>query len=355
MGGANLDILPLLMQQAQQQQYLGFQSAQNALGGGYTPGFSGAGQNILGSPVGGGFNPLMLFMMMGMFGQMGQMMALLMMLFQQQGQSPFSQGQGGVPVGTPGNFPPGIYPPGVLPPQGNLPPGYYRPPCPVTCPYPQPQPYPQFDLTNAGKVTQTQPGGVITYTTHGGYVITANHDQVTITTPDGKLINPYGKGTTPLDKHTLSESGDPHEYLDGKYLKDWDGKKRSIILGDGTVVNMDATGPHGVTTGMHIFDGGQEAIINNQNNTYSVDFNLQRVFRDRSQLDYGETSFFGYGYDGKFHFDPVKLGVNPAAANGQGNNFLDPGFLQQFYGQGYFPFLQGPNAPAQGNPQLLFA
>lgn len=99
--------------------------------------------------------------------------------------------------------------------------------------------------------------------------------------------------TDPLGRNTVQMWGDPHENLNGKHLKDWWGERRSVILGDGTKVTMEAAGPHGVVvlTSIYALDGNLQ--FDNVSNTVlhqsqnSVDTRL----RESTQYD-GETACF---------------------------------------------------------------
>ncbi|MEW6280985.1 MAG: hypothetical protein AB1758_20395, partial [Candidatus Eremiobacterota bacterium] len=135
-----------------------------------------------------------------------------------------------------------------------------------------------------GTLQQDCKGKPIEYTTSGGYKVTVNHDKVTILDPCGNKVE---------------QSGDPHEHVNGKHIKDWDGKARSIILPDGTKITMNASGPHGVTEHTSIYDGTQNVQIDNRSNTVeSRSFNpWDTAGRERTQMD-GETAYMGYGQDG---------------------------------------------------------
>ncbi|MBM3466138.1 MAG: DUF1521 domain-containing protein, partial [Armatimonadetes bacterium] len=138
--------------------------------------------------------------------------------------------------------------------------------------------------------TLTQNGGSgkpIQYTTSGGYNVSIDGHTITIKDPQGK--------------HTVKHWGDPHEEVDGKHIKDWDGKTRSIILGDGTKITMNADSPTGVTKHTSIYDGAQEIQIDNtKNHIEKIGFNPWETARsERAQAD-GETSYMGFREDGTF-------------------------------------------------------
>ena len=90
-------------------------------------------------------------------------------------------------------------------------------------------------------------GGLIWYESSGGYCIGMHGHTITI--------------VDPLRMNTVQHWGDPHENLNGKHIKDWggaegwDGRRRSILLDDGTRITMEALGPHGVTDWTSIYDG----------------------------------------------------------------------------------------------------
>ena len=128
-------------------------------------------------------------------------------------------------------------------------------------------------------------GQPIEYITSGGYTIKLDHHTITI--------------TDFLGTNTVQHWGDPHENLNGKHIKDWggepewDGARRSLLLGDGTLVTMQAPGPHGVTQYTSIYDGMHNLQIDNCRNAiehHGMDV-LDTRLRDASQHD-GETALF---------------------------------------------------------------
>lgn len=138
-----------------------------------------------------------------------------------------------------------------------------------------------------GQLSQKAPGKPISYRTSGGYNVTINGHTVTITDPSGK--------------NTVKHWGDPHEKVNGKTIKDWEGKTRTLVLGDGTKITMGADGPHGVIHNTSIYDGGQAIHINNDKNQITnVSFNpYQSMMQEAYQPD-GETSYVGYNCKGDF-------------------------------------------------------
>lgn len=161
--------------------------------------------------------------------------------------------------------------------------GCFPPPPPQCVCYPPSQQPPQTH--QGGELKQGGPGQPIDYTTHGGYKVNVNGTTVTITDPSGK--------------HTVTHSGDPHEYVDGKHVKDWDEKTRTMILEDGTRVTMNATSKDGLITDTTIYDGAQEIKINNQNTTVSsVSFDPYKTQYDARHQAAGETAYFGHDQRG---------------------------------------------------------
>jgi hypothetical protein len=122
-------------------------------------------------------------------------------------------------------------------------------------------------------------GKPIEYKTSGGYTIKVDKHHITITDPQGK--------------NKVEHWGDPHENLNGKHIKDWEGKQRTVILEDGTKITMTAQGPHGVTENMSIYDGRQNVQIDNNANkiTHHSMNPWDTARRERQQYD-GETSVF---------------------------------------------------------------
>lgn len=85
-----------------------------------------------------------------------------------------------------------------------------------------------------------------------------------------------GEWRVEVDKHTITVSrlliggtlkwevwGDPHENLNGKHIKGWEGRYRSLLLQDGTKVTMWADGPQKVVEKTSIYDGPQSHEIGN--------------------------------------------------------------------------------------------
>jgi len=170
--------------------------------------------------------------------------------------------------------------------------GYYPP-------YPQPYQRPNY----GGQLSQEGEGKPINYKTSGGWNVQVNGGEITITDPNGE--------------HKVVHSGDPHEYVDGKHIKDWDEKTRSLILADGTKITMNATGPQGTIQNYSIYDGNESIQINaNGNKIDNVSFDpRQRMWADANQSD-GETAYVGYDRKGDFVYKDIykqneNLGVTP--------------------------------------------
>ena len=73
----------------------------------------------------------------------------------------------------------------------------------------------------------------------------------------------------------------------------WDGNRRTLLLGDGSKLTMNATGPHGLVLETSIYDGGRELHLSNPTNTvvfHGTDPVGARC-RDATQHD-GETASF---------------------------------------------------------------
>ena len=191
-----------------------------------------------------------------------------------------------------------------------------------------------------GQLCQEGPGKPINYHTSGGWNVSVNGDKVIITDPSGQ--------------HKIEHSGDPHEYLDGKHIKDWEGKDRSILLPDGTKISMGATGAQGLITGVSIYDGDQNVQINNQQNQVTHrSFNpYDTKAREFYQAD-GETSRVSEGWRGlsyqNLYTQDQNLGVRP--------NFKDLGFAknEKWYQEPFFGLFSGPRVNDRyDDPRLLF-
>lgn len=156
------------------------------------------------------------------------------------------------------------------------------------CPqqYSQPQNHcPEQGMNWGGTLCQEGgKGKPATYTTSGGYNVTMNGDRISITDPNGNKVEHWG---------------DPHENVNGKHVKDWNEKTRTLILGDGTKITMNATGPQGVTEHTSIYDGAQNVQFNNKTNEVEHrSFNpWDTAGREATQAD-GEASWMGIARNG---------------------------------------------------------
>ena len=144
-----------------------------------------------------------------------------------------------------------------------------------------------FDPFPGGVLSRPAAGGgyPMTYLTHGGYTIKIDRHTITITDRQGM--------------NTVQHWGDPHENLNGKHLKDWGGRlewtdhRRSIVLGDGTKLTMEASGPLGMVEFTSIYDEYRNVQFDNVANLvrhYSTDI-VDTQDRDAAQYD-GETALF---------------------------------------------------------------
>ena len=175
-----------------------------------------------------------------------------------------------------------------------------------------------------GQLNQEKQGKPITYTTSGGYNVTVDKHTITIKDPSGK--------------NTVQHWGDPHEKLNGKHIKDWQQKQRTVVLGDGTKITMNADGPKGVTLGTSIYDGNQNVQINNKTNTIEHhSFNpYDTMYREMSQYD-GETSVFytnrnGAGIYNNIYSEDSSFNVTSLYQQlGRTGGYHNPGKVYDFF------------------------
>ncbi len=122
-------------------------------------------------------------------------------------------------------------------------------------------------------------GKPISYTASNGYKVEIDKHTIKITDPKGK--------------HEYKTWGDPHENLDGKHIKDWEGKTRTIKLPGGVKLTMQAKSWNGVTNHVNIFDKNRAVSIDNLKNEVESNTLVMRdkVALDRKEAD-GEVSFF---------------------------------------------------------------
>jgi hypothetical protein len=143
-----------------------------------------------------------------------------------------------------------------------------------------------------GTLTQTADGQPATYTDPNGWSVSMSGSTVTITDPSGK--------------HTVQNSGDPHEQVDGTYMGgvngaaggsgQWNGTAQTIKLPDGTQVTMNANAFNQPIQSTSIFvpgENGQGAreiqYNNNSNSVTSQSFNAQQVYQDQANTVQGQA------------------------------------------------------------------
>ena len=175
-----------------------------------------------------------------------------------------------------------------------------------------------------GQLSQEGKGKPISYTTSGGYQVTVDKHTISVKDPSGKNV--------------LKHWGDPHENLNGKHLKDWQSKQRTVVLGDGTKLTMSADGPKGVTLNTSIYDGNQNVQINNKDNqVYHHSFNpYDTMYREMNQYD-GETALFqtnrfGAGVYNNIYNEDKNFNVSSLYQQiGRTGGFFNPGKVYDFY------------------------
>lgn len=193
--------------------------------------------------------------------------------------------------------------------------GHQCPPSRCCC---RPQPQDGQLCQKGGK------GKPISYTTRGGYQVSVNKHTITVKDPSGKNV--------------LKHWGDPHENLNGKHLKDWQGKQRSVVLGDGTKITMSATGPKGVTLNTSIYDGRQNVQIDNKKNQVTHhSFNpYDTMYREMGQYD-GETALFRTGRNGAGVYNNIynqdkHFGITPLYQQlGRTGGYFNPSKVYDFF------------------------
>jgi hypothetical protein len=126
--------------------------------------------------------------------------------------------------------------------------------------------------------------------------------------PDGALeyASRSGRWTVLVNQHQIIATrkmggafaskwevwGDPHENLNGKHIKDWEGTRRTLLLDDGTKITMDALGAQGLVHTTSIYDGAQSHEIGNAGNQlrHSCVHAQTAMQRDAAEYD-GEAAF----------------------------------------------------------------
>jgi hypothetical protein len=121
--------------------------------------------------------------------------------------------------------------------------------------------------------------------TAGGYRIVVDLHTITV--------------TDPLGLNKVEHWGDPHENLNGKHIKDWagnvawDGTRRTIELGDGSRVTLEAYGAQGVVFRTSLYDGARNVQVDNCRNrvVHASSDPVDTATRDQLQYD-GEIASF---------------------------------------------------------------
>lgn len=102
--------------------------------------------------------------------------------------------------------------------------------------------------------------GSWSYTTSGGWTVVVTGWTVTITTPDKtSKVQFWGNRFEGPEEFAMA-----HENFNGKHIKDSNGKVRSVLLTDGTLVTMDGTIGADRTTQVSIYDSDQTHRLRNR-------------------------------------------------------------------------------------------
>ena len=174
-------------------------------------------------------------------------------------------------------------------------------------------------------------GQPLEYVTTGGYTIKVDRHTVTV--------------TDFLGTNTVQHWGDPHENLNGKHIKDWggepewEGSRRSLVLGDGTKVTMEAQGAQGDALHTSMYDGDRYLQFDNCRialEHHGVDA-TDTALRDAAQHD-GEAATFSTDaesgiatytnvYNEDAQFDIIEFEV----PLGQTGGFANPNQVNDYY------------------------
>lgn len=154
-----------------------------------------------------------------------------------------------------------------------------------------------------GRLWRQNPDGVFFMTTQANWRIQLNGSTLTIHTPDLKA-----KWECWGDK--------VHENLNGKHIKDWEGRRRTILLPGDTTITMTSAeqtpgGPITLQT-ISLYDAGQSHRINAQTKTVEMSVLLSRV-GEAAEPD-GETMRIWHLGAGRYYTENIYVeeAVNPA-------------------------------------------
>jgi hypothetical protein len=134
------------------------------------------------------------------------------------------------------------------------------------------------------------PEDPMVFTTSGCWTVTIDHTTITFTGPSGL--------------NRVETWGDPHENLNGKHIKDWLTRRRTILLPGGAIVTMRATGKQGVVDLVNVYDGPHAREIDNATHTVTsqTDDPLETAALEAAEHD-GETARITELSDDRVSFD----------------------------------------------------
>lgn len=109
--------------------------------------------------------------------------------------------------------------------------------------------------------------------------------------------------TDPAKTGTYQTWGDPHENLNGKHVKDWQGSRRSIVF-DGAMITMSAQGSNAVVDSLTIYDGPKSYTVVSAGNLIidRTHDEASTLARDEGEAD-GEAGCLANKADGGLLFD----------------------------------------------------
>lgn len=174
-------------------------------------------------------------------------------------------------------------------------------------------------------------GDPLVFTTSSCWTVTV--DLHTITVKDGR---PSATGKVEM-------WGDPHENLNGKHIKDWETRRRTLLIPGGIILTMDASGEQGVVETTTLYDGCHTRTIENATNTVtaSVDNTTDAAAQEEAQAD-GETARItdlpgeALSYDNEYtqeedeHGVPLTKEPNPARLGDTGGT-ANPTKVNDYY------------------------